>query len=315
MFRKLKPILIIQHAPTEQPALLDRALESQGIPRILIHPYQGDAYPSSSEIRGVISLGGPMSAYEDTEHPWILNELSFLKTVYENDMPILGICLGGQLLARALGGRVERAPQPEIGWWPVEINSDGNADPLLGIVTELLGHQPIVYQWHQDTFHLPPGATLLAGTKACSRQAFRLGKKAYGLQFHPEVDSQILTQWLDEPDAKNEIGKVEKANPRSPIQDISTQKHHASQAEEGSAIITAILCTLFGKQDSGTSKRLADRNISNSNVTFEFEGANGIRRITGQITRQMKTPIGEFILLKAENGDLWPLRSPFYRVK
>ena len=103
-----KLVLIVQHAEHEHPAAVRRALESQSIRTHWIHPYRGDAFPDVSEISGMISLGGAMGANDEAEHPWIKAECALLKKSVESGLPTVGICLGGQLMARALGGRVER---------------------------------------------------------------------------------------------------------------------------------------------------------------------------------------------------------------
>ena len=126
----LRPILLIQHAPHEHPAALRRAMATQGIPVRWIHPYRGDSYPSIEEIGGIISLGGPMSSNDERENPWIGSEIRLLQEALRRKLPILGICLGGQLLARALGKRVFTNPVAEVGWFPLDLTAAGRGDRI-----------------------------------------------------------------------------------------------------------------------------------------------------------------------------------------
>ncbi len=195
--RDRKPILVIEHASFVHLAALRAVLEKSGLPFWEIRPYRGDVFPELSEISGVLSLGGPMGANDEAEHSWIPTELSFLKQAVEAKIPTIGICLGAQMMAKALGSSVERADQAEVGWHPLNLSEEGRRDPLF---KDLEGSPTEVYQWHQDTFFLPPGATLLASSPLCPRQAFRIGMHAYGVQFHPEADPALIEEWLNQPD-------------------------------------------------------------------------------------------------------------------
>jgi GMP synthase (glutamine-hydrolysing) len=140
----------------------------------------------------VMVFGGEMNVHELEDYPWIANELDELRSALAADLPVLGICLGGQLLAAAAGASVSPVEEPEIGWYEVEVTDDAAGDPLLG---PRAGSVFTAYQWHGYQFALPAGAVALARSPACL-QAFRLGERAWGLQFHPEVTAEIVTGWL-----------------------------------------------------------------------------------------------------------------------
>lgn len=141
-------------------------------------------------------FGGAMHADEDDHHPWLAEETAWLERLLERGAPVLGVCLGAQLLARAAGSWVRRmADGPEIGWCRVELTETGGADPVLGSLPPLFE----AFQWHHYTYGLPPGAVELARSPACT-QAFRLGDSCWAVQFHPEVTASQIDGWLDDAD-------------------------------------------------------------------------------------------------------------------
>jgi GMP synthase (glutamine-hydrolysing) len=141
-------------------------------------------------------FGGAMHADQDDLHPWLAPETAWLREVLARGTPILGVCLGVQLLARAAGSWVERiAVGPEIGWCPVTLNDDGVADPVVGS----LPREFPALQWHHYTYGLPDGAVELARSAVCT-QAFRLGDACWGVQFHPEVTAAQLDGWIEDAD-------------------------------------------------------------------------------------------------------------------
>jgi GMP synthase (glutamine-hydrolysing) len=140
-------------------------------------------------------FGGAMHADQEATHPWIGEELRWLTRLLESGTPVLGICLGVQLLARAAGSWVGPLPQPEIGWYEVELTDAGAADPVVGALPRTFE----ALQWHHYTYGLPEGAVELARSPACT-QAFRLGDTCWGVQFHPEVTQTQLDGWLVDPD-------------------------------------------------------------------------------------------------------------------
>jgi GMP synthase-like glutamine amidotransferase len=146
-----------------------------------------------ADFDALMVFGGSMHVDANDEHPWLTPEKAFLREQLERGTPILGVCLGSQLLAEAAGAQPHRIPEPEIGWYDIEITPAGAADPLLGPLAPSVE----LFEWHHYAAPLPPGAVELARTPACV-QAFRIeGKPAWGLQFHAEVTRENLFSWLD----------------------------------------------------------------------------------------------------------------------
>lgn len=141
----------------------------------------------------VFVLGGSAHVDQADRHPWLTDEKALLEELLEREVPLLGLCLGGQMTAAAAGATPRRAARPEIGWFAVELTPEGREDPLLGP----LGPEFEAFQWHSYEFPLPPGAVPLARNDVCL-QAFRLGELAWGLQFHPEVSASGIHAWIDD---------------------------------------------------------------------------------------------------------------------
>jgi GMP synthase (glutamine-hydrolysing) len=138
----------------------------------------------------LIVLGGPIGAYEEDRYPFLKAELGLIERRLKMGRPILGICLGAQLMARALGAKVKPGPAKEIGWAPLDLTGEGRSGAL-----RHLGAEPVLH-WHGDMFELPDGATRLASTRLCPNQAFALGPSVLGCQFHPEADGRGFERWL-----------------------------------------------------------------------------------------------------------------------
>ncbi len=190
-----KPVLIIRHIDIEGPGTLGDFMEKNDIPHQVVNAFLEDSYVEEpGDYSAIVTLGGPMGVYDDEEiYPFLRWEDAFLKRTIRENVPTLGICLGAQLVAKAAGARITEAPAKEIGWSNVSLTEDGREDPLFeGLPAEIL-----VFQWHGDTFEIPGGGKRLAESAICPNQAFRVGSRAYGLQFHLEVTPPMINQWID----------------------------------------------------------------------------------------------------------------------
>ncbi|MDD5774203.1 MAG: type 1 glutamine amidotransferase [bacterium] len=187
-------IAIIKHIGCEGPGTLGEFLKTAGLTAKIIELGKGEHLPPADECDAVVLLGGPMNVYEEDKYPFLKEEDEFVKEIIKKEIPFLGICLGGQILAKALNAKIKKAPEKEIGWYPVNLNYAAYDDPLF----KNLYNELIVFQWHEDTFEIPEKCILLAESKTCKNQAFKYGKNAYGFQFHIEVTPQIIEKWVNE---------------------------------------------------------------------------------------------------------------------
>jgi GMP synthase-like glutamine amidotransferase len=182
-------VLAFRHVPFEHLGLIADSLEERSIECRYVDLYESGEAPSADDADGFIFMGGPMSVNDDL--PYIRQELRLIGQAVARGKPVMGVCLGSQLIAKALGGRVYRNAVKEIGWFPVSFTEAAGRD---GLFTGLDGPEP-VFHWHGETFDLPPGAELLASSDACRHQAFRVGRNVYGLQFHLEVTPAMIADW------------------------------------------------------------------------------------------------------------------------
>lgn len=187
-------ILVFQHVPFEPLGTLDPLLRNAGF-RIRYVNFARDPgqVPSLDGYSALIVLGGPMNADQIDDFPNLSTEVSLIQDALDRGQSVLGICLGAQLLARALGASVRPDHAREIGWYDVDLTAEGADDPVLSA----FGSRQQVFQWHEDAIELPSGAAHLASSAACEVQAFRFGDSAYGFQFHLEVDHSLIERWLD----------------------------------------------------------------------------------------------------------------------
>jgi GMP synthase-like glutamine amidotransferase len=193
---------VLQHMPNEGPGSIAPWLEHAGATVSFTHFYQSTALPDPRGFNLIIALGGPMSVNDETVLPWLVAEKQFLRDAMACGTAVLGICLGAQLIASALGARVYPNAQKEIGWFPVTGLNAGEGLFQFPAVTH-------VFHWHGETFDLPPGAIQLARSAACENQAFQLGNNVIGLQFHLETDPASAKAFVDadnaEPAEKREL--------------------------------------------------------------------------------------------------------------
>ena len=195
-----RPLLVVRHVPWEGPHRILDAFQS--VPVRMVDVLDGDAVlPAHDDVRGAVIMGGPMSVNDVVAHPDLATEVEWVQQALAQDLPMLGVCLGAQVIARAAGAPVAPGPRPEIGWLPVEVlDAD---DPVLGPLAPMT----MALHWHGEAFPLPPGATPLARSALTEVQAFRIGR-AWGVLFHPEADAELTRQWLAEPSMRDEALQV-----------------------------------------------------------------------------------------------------------
>jgi GMP synthase (glutamine-hydrolysing) len=185
------PWVVAQHAPNEGPGLLAEVLHAAHLDTRVVRLDRGDALPPPAELGGLVVMGGAMGVHDTDEFPWLDPERRWIADTVEAGVPVLGVCLGAQLLAAALGAAVTTGPAPEVGVGQVELTAEGRDDPVLGPEGDGL---PVIH-WHGDTFEIPRGAVHLARGERYPNQAFRYGRSVYGLQFHIEVDDAMAESW------------------------------------------------------------------------------------------------------------------------
>jgi GMP synthase-like glutamine amidotransferase len=188
-------VLVLQHIACEPPGAFEDVLAAAGADIHRVELDEGDALPPWQDFVAIVAMGGPMSVHDDAELPWLTAEKQAIADAVRAGVPYWGSCLGVQLLAAALGARVYSGTQPEVGVLPVTLTDEGRSDPVFaGLPAEFL-----TLQWHGDTFDVPEGGVLLASSPAFPNQAFRVGRTAYGVQFHVEVTEQMAREWAGVP--------------------------------------------------------------------------------------------------------------------
>jgi GMP synthase (glutamine-hydrolysing) len=187
---------VLQHVDYEGPGLIADALTAAGWGVQVVRPDHGEPLPDAAALAGLVVMGGPMGVHDTAVHPWLEEERALIGQAARTDRPVLGICLGAQQLAASLGAEVTAGPEREIGLGHVELTPAGRTDRVFGPEYGGLADPRIpCMHWHQDTFALPEGAAHLAATGRYPHQAFRWGGRAYGLQFHLEVDPALAAAW------------------------------------------------------------------------------------------------------------------------
>jgi GMP synthase (glutamine-hydrolysing) len=196
-------VLAFRHVPFEHLGSIVDSLTSRSINCEYVDLYRGGGPPDIRDACALIFMGGPMSANDDL--PYIRQELDLICDAVSLGKPILGVCLGAQLIAKALGARVYPNTVKEIGYYPAYWTGAAARDPLLGGLTA----PEIVFHWHGETFDLPAGAELLASSDACRHQAYRVGQKIYGLQFHLEVTPEMVADWCEQDANCGDLPEIE----------------------------------------------------------------------------------------------------------
>lgn len=206
----MRKILVCQHVPYEILGTLNPLLKEAGFRiRYINFGRDSSATPSVDGYYGLIILGGPMCVDQTKDHPFLSHEIKMIQEAFYHNIPVLGICLGAQLIAKTLGAKVGPNKEKEIGWYDVSLTAAGKRDKLL----HPIGETEKIFQWHGDAFEIPKDAVHLASTTTCETQAFRFGDKVYAFQFHLEVDEAMILRWLKVPHHLKELetlrGKID----------------------------------------------------------------------------------------------------------
>ena len=195
-------VLILRHERFEHLGHFADVLAERAVP-LVIHDLDDPAPPSLNQHRSLIVLGGPMSANDRI--PGLRDEMHVIEQAFQRGIPVLGVCLGSQLIARVLGARVYPNQRTEIGWAPIHFTDAGRADPLFQGLTS----PTTFFHWHGETFDIPAGAEWLAWSDLCHHQAFRFGRNVWGLQFHPEITAAMIADWTTQPVNCGDVAALE----------------------------------------------------------------------------------------------------------
>jgi GMP synthase-like glutamine amidotransferase len=231
----MKPVAIFRHSPTEGPGYFATYLEAHSLPWQLVKIDAGEAPPASAgEYAGLAFMGGPMSVNDDL--PWIAGVLKLIRSAVDAQVPVLGHCLGAQLMASALGGSVGLSPQKEIGWGTVDVADSEDARAWFGGTRSFLS-----FHWHGETFTLPEGAVGIASSPHCRNQAFALGPHL-GMQCHVEMTPDMIRSWCES--GKGELARCACAS----VQDAAEIQ---SQLQPRVAALNAVAARLYARWISG----------------------------------------------------------------
>jgi GMP synthase (glutamine-hydrolysing) len=184
-------VLVFQHEPDDGPGYLGEALIQRGARLTTVRLDKAESVPDTALYNMLLVMGGTMNVYQENKYPWLVEETQAIREAVEAGKAVLGVCLGGQLLAKALGAQVHLGAATEIGLIPITLTEAGEKDPLFEGLSQVEA-----VEWHDDTFDIPAGAVALARSHGCAHQAFRFGRYVYGLQFHPEVSPAMLAAWI-----------------------------------------------------------------------------------------------------------------------
>jgi len=229
----MNSVVVFRHAATEGPAYFATFLERRGIPWTLVRIDEGEPVPADPRAYGGAALmGGPMSVNDDL--PWIAPVLDFVRAAVAADVPLIGHCLGGQLIAKALGGVVTRNPVKEIGWAPVDIIAGAPARKWLGEVQRFES-----FHWHGETFTIPPGAVQIASSKHCANQMYALGPHI-GMQCHVEMTPALIAAWCE--DWSREITTLARRTPS-----VQTPEEMLDRVEEKVRGLNAVADRIYSE--------------------------------------------------------------------
>lgn len=226
----MKSVAVFRHAPTEGPGYFATFLHSKNIPLELIKLDEGAPVPSDPDAySGLAFMGGPMSVNDDL--PWIAPLLTLIRAAVQRDVPVLGHCLGGQLIAKALGGVITRNPVKEIGWGEVSVVDN----PIAHQWFDAIPNKFSGFHWHGETFSIPEGATRILESAYCPNQAYALGKHL-GMQCHVEMTREMIETWCA-------VGRDEIAAARSPA--VQTPQQMAQDMEQKLVVLNSVAAQLY----------------------------------------------------------------------
>ncbi|MFD0860209.1 type 1 glutamine amidotransferase [Roseovarius aquimarinus] len=193
-------VLILQHTKGEHPAAFADHVAAAGDAAHVVHLYLGEGLPDLAPFHAMMVMGGPMDVWEEDAHPWLVPEKRAIAAWVRSGRPYLGICLGHQLLVEAMGGQCAKMAVPEVGVMPMDLTEDGRADPVLSRLPGATDGPVRVMQWHGvEAVRLPADTAPLARNANCPVQAIRVGRRAWGVQFHPEITEDLCAYWMKDP--------------------------------------------------------------------------------------------------------------------
>ncbi len=198
-------VLIVKNIPMEGPGTIEDFLKKESIDYEIKEFSKGEIVTSSEGYSHLIVMGGPMAVYEMDKYRYLNDESSLIEDFIKNKKPVLGVCLGAQMIAHVLGARVYPGEQKEIGWYRVHLTEDGLKDPATKELEIDGTEEAEVFQWHGDTFDIPDTAVRLASSEAFPNQAFVYNSNVYALQFHIEVTPEIIAQWFKDDEKRDEM--------------------------------------------------------------------------------------------------------------
>jgi GMP synthase-like glutamine amidotransferase len=246
----MRPVAIFQHATDVEPGYFRTWLDEEAIPWQLIEPYRGDPVPSDPRaFSGICLMGGSMSVNDPIA--WIEDELQLIRRADEARVPVIGHCLGGQLIAKAFGAPVVRHAVKEIGWGEVAVTDAALAARWLGVPASSALE---MFQWHGDTFALPPQARNFLASAFCPRQAFVIERPGFahlGMQFHCEMTPPLIRAWTDDPTWLQEVDAERRANGGPGVHDAEQM---LERIEERCAAMNALAARLYARWSAGLAQ-------------------------------------------------------------